>query len=146
MGGDYAPESTIIGAIQAQKELAPDTKLVLIGNQDMILGTLKSEKINPSLFDIVHTTEVIEMADHPAKAFSKKRDSSIAVGFQMLKDKEIGGLASAGNTHIPPVHEFHRVAGVFSITGIDCGLRRPVLTSSFSRATIGHCQGWKKKD
>ena len=98
MGGDYAPESTIIGAIQAQKELAPDTKLVLIGNQDLIAGTLKREKSNHALFDIVHTTEVIEMADHPAKAFSKKKDSSIAVGFQMLKDKEIGGLASAGNT------------------------------------------------
>lgn len=98
MGGDYAPESTILGAIQAQKELAPDTKLVLIGNQNIIKGTFEKEKADPSLFDIVHTSEVIEMGDHPAKAFSKKKDSSIAVGFQMLKDKEIGGLASAGNT------------------------------------------------
>ncbi len=98
MGGDYAPESTILGAIQAQKELAPDTRLVLIGNQDIITGTLETEKVALSLFDIVHTSEVIEMGDHPAKAFSKKKNSSIAVGFQMLKEKEIGGLASAGNT------------------------------------------------
>ena len=98
MGGDYAPESTILGAIQAQKELAPDTRLVLIGNQSIIAGTLEKEKVDPSLFDIVNTSEVIEMGDHPAKAFSKKKNSSIAVGFQMLKEKEIGGLASAGNT------------------------------------------------
>ena len=98
MGGDYAPESTIQGAILAQKELAPETKLVLIGNQNIITETLEKEKTDSSLFDIVHTSEVIEMGDHPAKAFSKKKDSSIAVGFQMLKEKEIGGLASAGNT------------------------------------------------
>jgi len=98
MGGDYAPESTILGAIQAQKELAPDSRLVLIGNQKIIAGTLEKEKIDTSLFDIVHTSEVIEMGDHPAKAFSKKKNSSIAIGFQMLKEKEINGLASAGNT------------------------------------------------
>ena len=98
MGGDYAPESTIQGAILAQKELAPETKLVLIGNQNIITETLEKEKTDSSLFDIVHTSEIIEMGDHPAKAFSKKKDSSIAVGFQMLKEKEIGGLASAGNT------------------------------------------------
>jgi len=98
MGGDYAPESNILGAIQAQKELDSDTKLVLIGSQDSIAEILEKEKVDPSLFDIVHTSEVIEMADHPAKAFSKKKDSSIAVGFQMLKNKEISGLSSAGNT------------------------------------------------
>jgi phosphate acyltransferase len=44
------------------------------------------------------TTQVIEMSDHPAKAFSQKRDSSIAVGFGMLKSGLIDGFASAGNT------------------------------------------------
>lgn len=98
MGGDYAPESTIPGAIQAQKKLAPDTRLVLIGDENIITESLEKEKADPSLFDLVHTSEVIEMGDHPAKAFSKKKNSSIAVGFQMLKNKEIDGLASAGNT------------------------------------------------
>ncbi|MEA1896081.1 MAG: phosphate acyltransferase PlsX [Bacteroidota bacterium] len=98
MGGDYATESTILGAIQAQKELAPDTRLVLIGDENIIIESLEKEKVDSSLFDIVHTSEVIEMGDHPAKAFSKKKNSSIAVGFQMLKNKEIDGLASAGNT------------------------------------------------
>lgn len=98
MGGDYAPESTIPGAIQAQKKLAPDTRLVLIGDENIIAKTLEKEKADLSLFDVVHTSEVIEMGDHPAKAFSKKKNSSIAVGFQMLKNKEINGLASAGNT------------------------------------------------
>ena len=51
-----------------------------------------------SRFHIVHTTQVIEMADHPAKAFSQKQDSSIAVGYTMLNNGELDGFCSAGNT------------------------------------------------
>ncbi|MCJ7821169.1 MAG: phosphate--acyl-ACP acyltransferase, partial [Bacteroidales bacterium] len=54
--------------------------------------------VDLSLFDIVPSTQVIEMADHPAKAFSQKKDSSIAIGFGLLKSGMIDGFASAGNT------------------------------------------------
>jgi glycerol-3-phosphate acyltransferase PlsX len=54
--------------------------------------------VEPSLFDIVHTTQVIEMGDHPAKAFSQKKNSSIAVGYGMLKSEMLNGFCSAGNT------------------------------------------------
>ena len=62
-----------------------DDKLVLIGDESSIYRKLNEMQIEPSLFEIVHTTQVIEMADHPAKAFSQKKDSSIAVGYGMLK-------------------------------------------------------------
>jgi len=71
---------------------------VLIGNEQMILSKLNELSAEPSLFEIVNTTQVIEMADHPAKSFSQKKNSSIAVGYGMLKSGMINGFCSAGNT------------------------------------------------
>ena len=98
MGGDFAPDSVIEGAIDSLSHLSKDEKLVLIGNENKILTKLNEMSSEPSLFDIYNTTQVIEMADHPAKAFSLKKNSSIAVGFGMLKSGLIEGFCSAGNT------------------------------------------------
>jgi glycerol-3-phosphate acyltransferase PlsX len=98
MGGDFAPESIIEGAIDSLQHLSVNEKLVLIGDEPSILRKLKEMQIDPSLFDVVHTSQVIEMADHPAKAFSQKKDSSIAVGYEMLKNEDLDGFCSAGNT------------------------------------------------
>ena len=98
MGGDFAPEATVLGAIQAQKKLASTTELLLIGDENKIIKILEREKVDPSLFTIFHSSEVIEMDDHPAKAFAKKTHSSISIGFNLLKTGRIDGFASAGNT------------------------------------------------
>ncbi len=98
MGGDYAPDAVIEGAVDALSQLPKGDRLVLIGDNQSIREKLSSMGVDASIFDIVPTTQVIEMADHPAKAFSQKRDSSIAVGFSMLKSGDIDGFASAGNT------------------------------------------------
>jgi glycerol-3-phosphate acyltransferase PlsX len=98
MGGDFAPESIIEGAVDSLKHLSVNEKLVLIGDEPSILKKLSAMHIEPSQFDIVRTSQVIEMADHPAKAFSQKKDSSIAVGYGMLKDGDLDGFCSAGNT------------------------------------------------
>jgi glycerol-3-phosphate acyltransferase PlsX len=98
MGGDYAPDAVIEGAVDALRQLPVGDRLVLIGDNRVIKEKLASMEVEPSLFEIVPTTQVIEMSDHPAKAFSQKRDSSIAVGFGMLKSGLIDGFASAGNT------------------------------------------------
>jgi glycerol-3-phosphate acyltransferase PlsX len=98
MGGDFAPESIIEGAIDSLQHLSVSEKLVLIGDESSIMKKLNELHIEPSLFEIVHTSQVIEMADHPAKAFSQKKDSSIAVGYRMLKNGELDGFCSAGNT------------------------------------------------
>jgi glycerol-3-phosphate acyltransferase PlsX len=98
MGGDFAPDAAVEGAVDALGKLPPGDRLVLIGDNVRIREKLASMNVEPSLFDIVPTTQVIEMSDHPAKAFSQKRDSSIAVGFGMLKSGLIDGFASAGNT------------------------------------------------
>ncbi len=98
MGGDFAPDATIDGAVDALGKLPSGDRLVLIGDIGRIREKLASMNVEPSLFDIVPATQVIEMSDHPARAFSQKKDSSIAVGFGMLKSGLIDGFASAGNT------------------------------------------------
>ncbi|MBR5957712.1 MAG: phosphate acyltransferase PlsX [Salinivirgaceae bacterium] len=98
MGGDFAPEATVMGTILAQKQLPPDVKLVLFGPKDKIEEILNRENVDKNLFDIVDAQQVIEMGDHPAKAFAAKPNSSIAMGFGYLQKKMIDGFASAGST------------------------------------------------
>jgi glycerol-3-phosphate acyltransferase PlsX len=98
MGGDFAPDSVVEGAVDSLNHLSGDEKLVLIGDESRILAKLNELSSEPSSFEIINTTQVIEMADHPAKAFSQKKNSSIAVGFGMLKSGLIEGFCSAGNT------------------------------------------------
>lgn len=98
MGGDNAPEATTLGAIKASKALPEDMSLVLIGDQKSIVEVLEREGENVSDYEIIPSTEVISMQDHPAKAFAKKPNSSIAIGFKLLMTKKIQGFASAGNT------------------------------------------------
>ncbi len=121
MGGDYAPKEAIDGAIQAQKELT-DARIVLIGDKEIALKHLLNYGVNEDLFDFVHTTEVIGMGEHPTKAISQKKDSSIAVGFRMLATHQIDAFVSAGNTGAM------LVGSMFSVKPIE-GVIRPCITS-----------------
>ena len=122
MGGDYAPDAIIEGAVDALAQLPAGDRLVLIGDNRAIREKLASMEVEPSLFEIVPTSQVIEMSDHPAKAFSQKRDSSIAVGFGMLKSGLIDGFASAGNTGAMMV-------GASYTVNVIPGVFRPALTA-----------------
>jgi glycerol-3-phosphate acyltransferase PlsX len=75
-----------------------DCRIVLYGDRERICEVLHREGVAVEQFDIVHTSEVIEMGDHPVRAFQQKSDSSVAVGFQQLASGEIDGFASAGST------------------------------------------------
>ncbi len=121
MGGDFAPEATVLGAILAHKEMSSEDRIVLIGDQEKILEILNRENINPDNFDIVHASQVIEMHDHPAKAFSKKPDSGIAIGYRLLSKGEIEGFASAGSTGAMLVGAMYTVKSI-------PGVIRPVIT------------------
>ena len=98
MGGDFAPEATVKGAIMALDVVGEDCRIVLYGDRERICEVLHREGVAVEQFDIVHTSEVIEMGDHPVRAFQQKSDSSVAVGFQQLASGEIDGFASAGST------------------------------------------------
>lgn len=98
MGGDFAPDAVVKGAILSLNYLPKDVTIVLIGDNERIGSLLKSQSYNIEQIEVIHTSQVIEMFEHPAKAFAQKPDSSIAVGFKMLKAKEIDVFGSAGNT------------------------------------------------
>ena len=98
MGGDFAPEVAVEGVVKALKKIGKDSRIVLFGDEARIRTLLKKHKCAAENFDIVGTTEVIEMGDHPAKAFIAKKDSSMAVGFRHLAEGKIDGFASAGST------------------------------------------------
>lgn len=123
MGGDYAPLEAIKGAILAQKDLPSDVRIVLIGDEPTAKKILEENGASASDFDFVHTTEVIEMGEHPTKAISKKRDSSLAVGFGMLAAKQLDSFLSAGNTGAM------LVGAMFSVKPIE-GVIRPCITAT----------------
>jgi len=122
MGGDFAPSETVKGAILALQEMPKDSRIVLIGDEALISDELQKEKADINAFDIVHAPDVIGMAEHPAKAFTKKPQSSISVGFHLLKKGEIDGFASAGNSGAMLVGSFYTVKAI-------TGVIRPSITS-----------------
>lgn len=122
MGGDFAPLETTLGAILAYNELPSDVKLVLIGDENAIKPILSEKGISEGTFQIIHTSEVIGMGEHPTKALPSKPNSSIAVGFGLLKEKQIDTFASAGNTGAM------LVGSLFSVKAIP-GILRPSLTT-----------------
>lgn len=98
LGGDFAPEANVLGALKAKEELSDNVTITLIGDQSQAIDILKREGVSPSLFDFIHTTDAIGMGEHPVKAFMKKQNSSIALGFKALAEKKLDAFASTGNT------------------------------------------------
>jgi phosphate acyltransferase len=98
MGGDFAPNAVIEGAILASKVLPDNYQIVIIGKKEPILDLLHPIKYDSSKIELHFTEEVIEMHEHPTKAFSQKPNSSIAIGFKLLKEGNAQAFCSAGNT------------------------------------------------
>ncbi len=130
MGGDYAPNNCLDGAILALEVLPSTIKMVLIGDSDKAKSYLKEKGIAEDKFEFVHTTEVIEMGEHPTKALAQKPQSSISVGFKLLKENEIHCFASAGNTGAM------LVGSMFSVKAVP-GVIRPCITSVLPKTNGG---------
>ncbi|MFT5725352.1 MAG: glycerol-3-phosphate acyltransferase PlsX, partial [Bacteroidia bacterium] len=86
MGGDFAPQETLLGVVSALStpDLS-DVHLTLIGDKSIIEQQLQDSNVLNRV-DIVHTDEVIGMAEHPTRAISQKRNSSINIGLKMLAE------------------------------------------------------------
>ncbi len=128
MGGDFAPEAAVKGAVLALGAIAPDSRIVLFGDREQILAILAQEQCPADRFDIVPTTEVIEMGDHPAKAFQTKSNSSITVGFGYLAKGAVDGFASAGSTGAM------MVGAMYAVKPIE-GVIRPAISSMIPTVT-----------
>lgn len=123
MGGDHAPEQIVLGAVQAVTKY--DCSIVLVGDKTQIMEVLSSASgVNKNKITVVgehsaeetiedviertgrengwlivqHTTQVIEMGEHPVEAMRKKKDASLVVATRLVKDKICDGVISAGST------------------------------------------------
>jgi len=95
---------------------------VLIGDKDVAEGILREQNFDPANFEYVHTTEVIGMGEHPTKAVVQKPNSSISLGFKLLKEGAIDAFSSAGNSGAM------LVGAMFSVKTIP-GVLRPAITA-----------------
>ena len=140
MGGDNAPDANIKGAVKAIGQI--EAEVVLIGNQDIINEKIKEfygkddiSQISPRL-SIYHTTETIEMEDIPTQAIKHKKDSSMVVGFNMLKEGKGDVFISAGNSGA-------LLTGATLLVGRIKGIDRPalagILPSYKSRLLLMDC-------
>lgn len=100
MGGDFAPENEIKGALEfLQENSEKNVKLLLVGNEEVIRKEInKNPTINKFDFEIVHASQVISMGDDASVALKSKKDSSISVGLDLVKDNKAVAFVSAGNT------------------------------------------------
>ncbi len=124
MGGDSSEEEFVKGAIEALDYLEKDTTIVLLGNEEIIkkhLETLsKNNKDVEKRIQIINATEMITNHDHPTDAIKNKKNSSMCIGFDMLKKEEGDALVSAGNTGA-------LLAGGLLLVGRIKGIDRPAL-------------------
>lgn len=126
MGGDNAPEATIKGAVKAIKEVGENTEILLTGNEEIINSKVKElfgkdtiGEISPKM-KIHNTTETIEMEDKPTEAIKHKKDSSMVVGFKLLKEGKGDVFVSAGNSGA-------LLTGATLLVGRIKGIDRPAL-------------------
>lgn len=122
LGGDFAPDANIGGALLAKKELPEGVRMVLIGDKEQIISKLNDLKEPIDQYDIVHAPDVITMHDHPTRAIPSKPNSSIAIGFDLLAQGEINAFASTGNTGAMLVGSMYKIGAI-------PGILRPCITS-----------------
>ena len=122
MGGDHAPRETVKGAVQAAELI--DDEIVIIGRRDAIEKELKRNRYKGDQISIRDASDEITMHDSPVKAIRQKKDSSLVVGLNMIKDGGGDVFLSAGNTGA-------LIVGARLILGRIRGIDRPALASFY---------------
>ena len=136
MGGDYAPEQTVKGAVEAVNS-SDEIRVILVGKQDMIAKELEKYEYAKEDIEVVHASEIIDMGDVPTVAIKDKKDSSLVVAMRLVREGKADALVSAGSTGAvlvggqlvvgrlkgikrPPLAPFIPTTKGFSLL-IDCG-------------------------
>lgn len=126
MGGDNAPREIVAGACHALKTIPSIEKIILVGDQEKI-----NEFIDDSVkkkIEIVHTSEIIEMDEHPAQAYRQKKKASICVASRLVKEGRADAVVSAGSTGA------QLVTGLFEIGRLR-GIKRPAIATTLPTLT-----------
>jgi glycerol-3-phosphate acyltransferase PlsX len=122
MGGDNAPGEIVQGAIQAAREYSMG--VYLVGREDAIRAELAKHDTQGLDLPIVHTDEIIEMDEHPASAVRRKKNASMTLALQLVRDGSALGAVSAGNSGAM------MAASLFTLKRIE-GVDRPALGGIF---------------
>ncbi len=126
MGGDFAPEEALKGVAHFLESDDHAVHIVMFGDSHLIDEHLSALQLPADGYTLVHTSQSIDMHEHPTKALKEKPDSSIAVGFQQLAQGNIDAFISAGNTGAM------MVGAMFSIKAIE-GILRPTIGAYLPR-------------
>ncbi len=127
MGGDFAPDVPVAGALQALEFLTGDDRIVLVGRQGDVEAALLKQGARDDRLTVHDAPDVIEMAEKPLQAIRSKRGSSIRVGLELHKAGEVDAFISAGNTGAV-------MAGSTLLLGLHPGLERPAIGALFPTA------------
>ena len=122
MGGDYAPVEVVKGAVAAAS--SSNIEVILVGLEDQIKDELKKYDLSGCSISVVHASEVVAMDERPVLAVKEKKDSSIVVGVNLVKNEEATAFVSAGNTGAV-------MTAASLILGRKRGIRRPALGAVF---------------
>ena len=125
MGGDHGSKELIAGALLAIQKT--DLRVSLVGDENILrahLETLAPDSHTARLIDIVHSSQVIEMNEHPVDAIRKKKDASVMVAFDLVSSGVADAAVSAGNSGAT------MAAGIRKLGRLD-GVARPGIASIF---------------
>ena len=122
MGGDNAPGEVVLGAIQAAREYSMG--VYLVGREEVIRAELAKHDTGGLDLPIIHTDEVIEMDEHPASAVRRKKNASMTLALQLVRDGSALGAVSAGNSGAM------MATSLFTLKRIE-GVDRPALGAVF---------------
>jgi len=120
MGGDYGPAVVVEGAVAAAREYG--ATVILIGDKAAIEREVMRLGAESPAIEVRHASQVVGMAESPSQALRRKRDSSLRVAAQLVKDGEAGAFVSAGNTGAA-------MAIAMFVIGVLPGVDRPALAA-----------------
>ena len=122
MGGDYAPRVVVDGAVLAANDFT-DLEIVLVGQPDALKRELNRHRVVGGKIVIEPASEVIGMGDSPVQAIRRKKDSSMLVSVELLKQGKADAFVTAGNTGAA-------VAASTLNLGLLPGIKRPGIAIS----------------
>jgi len=120
MGGDFAPEVTVAGAIEAVDEY--DVHVILVGDESRINACLEGRRYPAERISILHSTQVAGMDEAPTVVLRKKKDSSIRRAIELVKSGQADAAVSAGNSGVA-------MAMALVILGKTEGIDRPAIAT-----------------
>ncbi len=130
MGGDYAPEMVVEGAVEAASLGKGRFEIVLVGKKEVVEGYMADKRLSDGNIEIVDAPEVIGMSESPATAVRRKRNSSIVTAMRLHREGAVDAVVSAGNTGAV-------VASSLVSLGRLHGINRPAIAIWFPSKTGG---------